>query len=616
MILIPNTDKKFLQSNRSDILGNLRATWNIDLQDNLGAIRIGQRMKIITKKGDTNATNMGIPGPIVAFGSRIVSIAGTRVIISSKLAPDMTFAEDANTNFRTDWSSDSDDLCNFNATLVGFNCAQGKLYSLSAATGGTWTTRSTISGGGTNGILTYFKKFNRLYVVSGSNIHSVDTAWAISTSGTTYDLSLTGNDDGGTIQTCIAGNDKIWIGMKRGAFGGTSDNLNPGMFSSIYEWDGISNQVTKEYKIPSMGVMAMVIENDIPIVIDTEGVLRKFDGQGFTEIGRLPLRRGQQLLTNAGAGWTDNYIHPKGLAVTKDGTILALINNQSTYGFNTLNNEYEDLPSGIWEFDEKGSAVHKHPITLMPMSSTSVTEHGQNKLSSVGALAYIRRNTTSAYGISMLMAGAEVYTDASTTLDAIFMDAPWPTGIVTYPEGQKYGYITTTWLSPENTPSVATLDAMWQKAFVRFRQFLDSGDKLTMKYRFVKATPIEVSITWASTTTFTTSTDLTNYVGYEFEGLQGTGSGKCSHIVSVINNAGTYTITLDETYTGVGTSTAQGRVQNWVKFKSYAAQTDQYVEGPIGKVGQRIQLKICLQATGDAEIQDIVVVDKPNRLAQ
>lgn len=611
MILIPSTDKKFVQTNRSNVLGNLWSTFNIDLQDNLGLVQVGKRMKIVTKTGDTNAANLGVATAFTAFTSKIVCLAGSRVFISNGLTPQMTFVEDSSTGARTDWSVDTDDLCNFNSTLVGLNMAQGKLYSLDTTSGGTWTTRSTIAGGSANGQLAYFQKFNRLYATNGANIHSVDTSWNVSSTGNTYDLQLTGNDNGNIV--CITpGSDRIWFGTRRLTVGGTSDNSNIKQSCSMYEWDGISNQVTKEYKIPAQGIMAITMRRDIPIILDTEGVLREFNGQGFIEIGRLPLKNNQSLFTVAFPGWTQNFIHPKGLVVTKNDTVLALINSSTLSNYGTISNSYENLPSGIWEFDTKGSAWHRNSLSVMPMSSTSVTDYGQNNISLIGSLAYIKDTSTSAYGMTSLYAGAEYYTNATTTKDAIFMEAPSPVDTSNYPEGQKYGYFVTPFYQANMLGGRETaVSQVWKKVFLNYRQLVDSGDEIVVKYRTVEADPTYVTITWTSTTTFTTTTDLSSYVGYEVEIIRGIGGGKCSHIISAPFVAGTCTVTVDKAYTGASNTTAVARIQNWTLLGTVNDQTSEYNQFPIARTSSRIQVKVCMQFKNNDEFHQLAIINSP-----
>lgn len=604
MIQIPGINKKFLQTNRGNVLGNLWSTFGIDLQDNPGAIRVGNMMKIINKTGDTNCTNLGLPTCFTAWRGVIACLGGTRVFFSNKLTADMVFAEDGNTGAMTDWSVNTDDLCLFNATLCGLHAKDSKLYTLDLATSGTWTSRGVVLAGATAGQLLYFKKFNRLYILDyGKHIASMDTSWAISTVSGGYDLSFNGNDDDGALQCFAAGSDRIWIGTKRSTSGGSSDNSNPNTGCSVYEWDGISSTPTKEYKIQAMGIMSITMRRDIPIILDTKGVLREYNGQGFVETGRLPLRRNQSLLMTAQPYWAGNFIHPRGLAITKDDTILALILNRTLFDYTTPGHLYENLPSGIWEFDGKGSAVMKHPITMMPISSTTVTDHGQNRLSLIGSLTNIETDSISTQGISSLFVGAEIYTSATATTDAILCDAPWPTDLATYPEGQKYGYFVTPFLQSQQARE------NWKRAFIQYRDLSDDGDKIILKYRIKELAPVEISITWTSTTTFTTTTNITGYVGYEVEGLQGNGSGKCSHILTVVNNSGTYTATVDETYVGCTSGTARVRLQNWIRAGSITPTSFDDKSFEIGKVSSRLQVKVCMQFTGDDEILQLAIVN-------
>lgn len=617
-VLIPNKDKKFLQTNRSDTLGNLWSTWNIDLQDNVGAIRLGHRLKLLGKTGDTNLTNLSdAPSDITMFKNSVYFIAGSRIFRSTYSGdndgPNMTFVEDNSTGKRTDWGSLYDSLCTFNGTLCATNSIQSKLYSLNAIDG-TWTDRGVVSGSAGTRLL-YFKKYDRLYVLDYANsaINSVNTSWGVSTTAGSYSITLTKNDDGGNLQCFAPASDRIWIGTRRGVSGSASDNTNPNTWCSVYDWDGLSAQVTKEYKIPAQGVMSIVMRNDIPIVMDTNGVLREFNGQGFAEIGRLPLLRGQQLLTTAQPQWTANFIHPDGLAVTKDNTILAAINGLVLTGYVSNNAStrmnYENLPSGIWEFDGKGSASHKQSFSLMPSGSTSVSDHGQNIIDQIGSLGYIRIPTSSAYGISEFFTGASFYVDASNTKTGIFVAAPDPATTATYPEGQKYGYIVTSWLeSPIDMRNPAAQE-MWQQIWATFKLFNDSSDKIWLKYRTSKQTPTQTDITWTSTTTFTTSTDLSGKVGYEVEVLRGTGGGKCAHITSAPYVGGTCTVTLDEAFTGA-TGTATVRVQNWVLTDSWTNMNVDLAHLHVMKAASRIQFKLCMQFTGDDEVYQLAVVSR------
>jgi hypothetical protein len=619
MIKIPDPIKGFVQSNRTNTLGNIYApgfsniwaTFNMDFFVNLGAARVSDRLKLLGKTGDSGFTNLdGTPTAILEWSGRIWFIGGSRLFRSSTASTgtaQITFAEDDNTGARTSYISSQDDLCAFNSTLVATDNSSGKIYSLNIPTSGTWTDRGVLFSSAAQ--LGYFKKFNRLYALDYGNnkISSVDTSWVISSTAGTYSVSFVA-DDGGIPQCMAMGSDRIWIGFKRGTAGATASN-NSQQFCSVVEWDGISAQITKEYKIPAQGIMSIVMRQDVPVVMDTNGILREYNGTAFVEIGRLPLRLNESLITTNQPGWVYNFIHPRqGLVITKDNTILAYINALNATNYSTSLTINENLSSGIWEFDGKGSATHKQSISYMPTSSTSVTDHGQSFISEAGSFANIKISSVSTYGINSYFIGAKYYTDATTTTYGIFMDAPTSTTLSTYPEGQKYGYFVSTWGS---APSV---QENWQKVWLNFKQLLNNTDKIVVKYRLTEASPTEATITWTSTTTFTTTTDLSAYwtsgTGGEVEIIRGKGGGKCAHITSIVNNSGTYTVTVDETYAGCTSGTAQARFQNWIKSGSYSSQTDESAPFPVMKSSSRIQIKVCLQFTGDNELFDVNIISQ------
>lgn len=109
-------------------------------------------------------------------------------------------------------------------------------------------------------------------------------------------------------------------------------------------------------------------------------------------------------------------------------------------------------------------------------------------------------------------------------------------------------------------------------------------------------------ITWTSSTTFTTTYSgfSTAVVGDEIEVLRGAAGGLLAHITVISLNAGTYTITIDETfndYTSGDKSLAVFR--NWTKLMTItSADSDEYKMAQIAKTGTFIQLKIELRGIG------------------
>ena len=596
MIIIPSrTTKKINQNNRSKVLGDFWSSFGIDLQSNLGIIRVSPRMMVNT----SGVANQGLSTAFQTYAHKIYTLADTRIFsntaTSNTLDATTAYVEDASTGAITTYSKDTGDLKTFNLCL----CATAQTKLMSLGSNGTWTQRATLTTATLHKMI-YFIKFNRLYFLEGNTIHSLDTSWSEATPGSSYaiDPSVANGVEVGIPYTMETDGQDIWIGTING-----SQSFYGNQFSGahVLRWDGISSQITTDYKIKARGVLAMCKDDrNIMHAIDTNGALLQFTGSGFEEIGRLPLNK--ELLANA----TDNtkynaFVHPNGLQFTRNGTFIVAVNNLVGDNAGTIK---ENIASGIWEYSKDTGFVHRNSFTYTPMNSSTITDYGQNRISQIGALMETDLSSTVANGNPQLLCGATLYTDASATTNAILIDDPLNTTT-------KYGNFVTSWFLASG------LKDNWNKFALRYRQLLNSVDRIWLKYRTTEISPIEISLTWSAltstTSSFTTATNLTAMIGYEVEVLQGTGSGKCAHIVSVVNNAGTYTVVLDEPFVGITTGTAKARVQAWNKFLTVNDQLTESILKQLGKNSERIQVKCCMQFTGDDELFELIIINNTNQ---
>lgn len=577
-----NQGYTYLQTNRSDDLGSLWSTMNLDFQSNLGTMRVAPRLKKNTNSIDQ--ANLGEPVAFKYFGS-FHTIAGGRIFVGGASANDV-FTPDTAANSQTTYSALSD-LQIFNGIL--FSTTNTEIWSLDGA-GGTWTRRGGVAPlGSSSHMMAYFKKFNRLYVIGdGTKIYSLDTAYSLATTGD-YSLNLNSPNQQ-EISICMkATSDSIWIGA--------GNYLNETGRGKIYQWDGISAQVTNEYILDANACMAILIHNDIPYAFDSNGALLKFNGSSFEEIGRLPNNN----LVNVNYVVNTSFIHPNGLLATKNNTILALVRNTNNDSTNSIP---ENLPSGVWEWSSDFGFTHKYSVSYNPVASSTITDYGQNRIALTGALSN-GDALSSPTGTGTILVGVNYYTDATNIISGIFIDDSANTI-------QKKGYFVTTWFNSQQ------IEDKWARIWTVYRRFLASNDSIVLKYRLYEEEPIEATITWTSTTTFTTTTDVTAYsptatgfngtIGGEVEITRGTGGASCAHITSVVNNAGTYTVTLDTTITGA-TGTATARFQKWIKLlPEITGQVKSWEQMAIGMNNTRIQIKGCLTFTGDDEFQKFALV--------
>lgn len=591
MIVIPNRQTRNLaQNNRSKFLGYIWSSFGLDLLSDIATIKLSPRLRINT----SGVTNQGRCVAIRAFDQRIFSICGSRIFKNSAQNLISPFTEDASASVQTDYDASLSDMDHFNSALV--TTTTDAVYSKASNGSGTgaWTLRATLSA--TTGIHKgcYFQKYNRYYYLDGDNlIKSLSSSWVEATTG---DYSLSLNNNYGIFYTLVPDTNDIWIGTLNSVPSNTLPVIGG---SSILRWDGIS-QAVFEYKIKAGAALALC-KNDFDGLIygmDSNGCLLKFNGSGFSEIDRLPID--EKLLKSAVAYGYSNFIHPNGMTFTKNGTFKFLINNLVGDSGATV---IENFPSGIWEWSKEKGFVHTNAASLSTLLNSDITDHGQNRVSAVGAIYEPNIYSESASGKPTLICGIDYYSDASTAVSGIFVDDPLNTL-------QKYGYIVSPWILSTN------VDDYWQKLSLKYRQLLSETDKIIAKYRTTEATPTEISITWVNTTSFTTSTNVTALTGYEVEIIQGTGSGKCAHITTV-TGSGPYTVNLDETFTGVTTGTAKARLQNWKKITTVADQTSESNQPMFNATGTlsstRIQVKVCMQFSGEDEIFEIGIINKEHK---
>jgi len=679
-----NQNFRYLQTNRSDRLGSIWSSFNLDFQSKLGTLRVAN--KLVANTNSTDDADLGRPVAIrFAFGLWW-AICGTRMFKTADNLLTSAFTEDTaaffdsgladsqfdvtltgGTTYRYTWDGTGTDpgitaltfpigaivrvlitgMASGNEgtfTITGSGANYFEVTNASgvveanktkgangviSVSGGSFSTSFTaelsdmetfndrlwitttvgiysrrpfddnwilhvsyLNAGGatTHRKLVYFQKFNRLYFkYQGQSIGSIDENDVAVISAGSYFIEL-GNSIG-IINTFAASNDYIWIGSTA-----VLTTASTGLRGSIMQWDGFSS-ATVEFVLNAPACLAITINENVPYAVDSNAVILKYTGYSFSEIQRFPIDR---VLLNDGtiqSPTNGKFVHSNGFVATRNNTLLILANNLLEDANNTI---IESFPSGIWELDlESKNLTHKYAFTLKKRSSSTITDYGQNRILGAGALYLNSSEFNSTLGRSSLVCGASYYTDASATASAIFIDSPAKPD--TDNEGQKKGYFVTTWFeSNEITDN-------WTRLWATFRRFLNSADKIILKYRLDEEAPIEATITWTSTTTFTTTTDVSAYAGYEVEILQGAGSGSCNQITTVTFSSPNYTVTLDTAVTGVS-GTAKARFQKWIKLGEISGQVLSYGSFPITLPNTRIQIKCCMEFTGDDELHKIILV--------
>ena len=155
-------------------------------------------------------------------------------------------------------------------------------------------------------------------------------------------------------------------------------------------------------------------------------------------------------------------------------------------------------------------------------------------------------------------------------------------------------------------------------------RLFQTSDKVILKYRtadktyypFFQPNGATDRASWTSGTVFTTTADLSNVTdGEEVEFTGGRAAGRTAHIVSHTLNAGTYTVTIDETMPGVVSADKSGfAIQNWTKLGNVTSTTPEtLLDISRQMTGKRwIQLKIEIRGHSEPIVEEQQLITKPH----
>ena len=603
MITIPNAQngKQITQTNFSDVLGTLYASFNLDLLRNRGKFRVGGRMIVGSNTSDVAEIN-NYPAGYRYFnngsGNAYYMIAGASNVGYAFTASGLngSWSKVTTSGAPTTVDSTTSDIETAFGELYVSSSNDGKVYYLNGLN--SWSHLLAGSAGYTT-MLCYYA--GRMYATNlGNKIQSWDSSHTVVSPSNPFALQL-GN---GEIITWIrAASDRLWIG---------TINTTGGK-GYVYSWDGVSQQTTAAYRLQSAGALSCVIKEDVPYIIDSNGALLKWNGGTFTILTGI-YRKKLKPLFNPYYQTNQRFVHPNGMSVVngKINVALYLTNYDASSGAGTQ----EDCnPSGIWEFDgevafmnpESGTNTlyHKQSFTTTHQSDT-ITDYGQFRIAGIGALSEIVTAQAPIITNGTFLAGASYYTDmASPTISsAVFFDDSNDTL-------PKIGYFVTTKLFAGATKT-ALLD-MYQKIHAVHEPFLNPNnpDRIVIKYRKSSDVPVEGNITWTSTTTFTTTLNVSGYhQNDEVEILAGViGAGQPTHLTSdPVNSSGTYTCTVADAYTSASNQVSYARFSHWT-YMGVIKDLIDHDELTIGEPNSYIQLKVYMIWAGANELNEIILVN-------
>lgn len=576
------TTKQLLQYNKSDILGDLESSFNLDLTSNEGAIRTTRMKGALTGTFASLGLFVGFEnydGELYAISNKLYKGGRTGSETWSAVASSPSFVEETT------------DIKNFNNALYLTRKTKGETSTLYIDKyDGSWSVADSKASvlDGSCLLETYA---DNLYIsAEGNKVWSLNTSDVLSTTGTaTLDLGLSLD---WVITSLNAGTDRLWISLT---------NISSGK-GLVYEWNGQSeNDPSTSYSLDE-GVLSGVIKDNRLHVITNTGRLLVFNGGSFTELSRLPLYG--MTLENMDSRLNERWIVSNGMTTDGENILINIGNAPESFNIET---PYR-LPSGVWEYSTNTGLYHKYSYSLSSTSDTTFSDYGQFASSrsdiSGGIYFHKSRGIYSYDNNGQVISGARLkeYPSIGTSNTGIFTDDT----IDTTP---KWGYLVTTKIMSDG------ISDKWQKFYTVYKELLDSTDKIVVKYKTKEDIPTQIDLTWVDTESFTTTDDISDYeIGNEVQIISGTGSGKSAHITSISENSGTYTVVLDDTFTGA-TGSAEAFLEKWIKLGEITQGNntkEQFMGHTIAQdnISPWIKFKVSIGFTGQGEIYKFRIINK------
>lgn len=577
MIKIPG-ELGWLQNNRSDGLGSIQSSFNLDLSSNTGKVRT------------TRAKRLAYTGSPTGFG---------QVVAIERFLRDFFVAAEASGDDIWQGGNSPYDTINNDASSIEITPARTDMLAWNAGLYATAVTEMYYSTNGTSwteigaNVLT---GNGGLLAAKGEVLYVSDERYKVKsvTSGNTFqgtgaqtlDLDLAGYH----ISVLMAGLDSMWVGLT---------NRDGGGQALMFEWDGeTENTPTARYEIEASGLMAGVAKDGVPYIVDSRGRLLVWNGGVFTELARFPLKSGSFRGFNDDT-YSGRAIHPRGMAVDVENDEILITVASATDGLTT--DDFNEFPSGVWAYSERAGLYHKYSPSYQAKGdtgTTNLTDFGQVRCLAGGPMMVFEAvddGTTDNAG--RVVFSMEYFTDA----DSGTSDTEW--GLFaddTNDTTQKGGWLVTPRILSQNFRD------HWQKVYAAISDLETAGDLVEVKYRVKDESPTYITGTWESTTRFGTPTDLAGFEqGDELTIMQGKGAGAVVHIAELEPGANSG-VTLDRAITGVvAGQTSIFKIEKWRRVGSVSDIADQGFT--IGESDHWIQVKLYLQWTGARELYGIII---------
>lgn len=378
---IPDNTGKVIQLNNGDTRGNVYASFGIDFNE-AGKIKVNAPTKVFFDK----VTEANLDNKILGFvkfndaGEKLLAFGGGDVYHFDV----DNYASYTNSSGVTPTDATNGDGVFFNGLILVSDTTTIKSSTDGSSWINWWETtlgQSPLQASSYEEPRLLKVGFNKnLYITdNGNKIYFYTGTGAPVLSGNgTLDISLTNE----TFSCMETSSTRMWVGTK-----------NIGGEASIIEWDLSLGSETpnRVHKIGAEAVRAIVIYDDTPVAILSNGNTKIFNGVKFIdwEIMKIRIPKGKKLASN--------FIHRNGWDLIDEKPHLAI-----TGQIDSIDSKYDRsaeqewaMPSGVYCMDKDKGFYHRFSFGTgdYGAAGTSINNYGEVAATDVGALVAVDSKT-------------------------------------------------------------------------------------------------------------------------------------------------------------------------------------------------------------------------------
>lgn len=652
---IPTSTKKFSQTNRSDVSGNIWYTKNIDFNEE-GLIKLSPRFAQVISDSSLNTrydTDFNISPSIGRYGLNGDMYFATieSPFVATLSSTSFTISQDVGSNVPT-LASNSRARWWQNRWYVTTDTS---LFYKTVASGN-WTDASVSLTTGIKHPIEVFRNKTSMCVGNGNVVYLINTSHS-----TTVTLTIPADYE---IVDIKYSNNKVGIITKLSTVA-----VGQNQEAFFFVWDGAATSANNGFPVGTNEIASIEAYKGSWVILTKSGQLLYFNGGGFQEIAIFPFFSKDRI-------WDTSMF---GDTMLVDGDLI-YININGTLNINGLKQEtyLENNVGGIWCYDPSVGLYHKYSPSISQINSISVTDANvdiaTDKLTTsdtipatgtpiklvfstsnpigglnAGQIYYIIRASSTEFRIAetpekaiageyinLTSIGASVNSFLALTIKDYGQSFLNQTGgmVTTDTKNLVYDGLMASYRAYNNvgtsvnymgmlvygfrnigyyvTPRIESsrLTDKTKKVFIKYRP-LNTDDIIIVKYKEkdIRGIPVAtpqrgLSCTWTNNTTITVTGDFSEAETYldtdgtecEVEIISGAGAGQISKISSISGSSGVYTITLSEEIDGVvANDTCNIIVNNWKEIGRITSEdTENYKEWALSVSSKSIFFKIIL----------------------